>query len=103
MVPSETADKHLPALLVVFRLSTSQPRPRSSTMPGSTPIGKFQDLRTNGHDRQQESTGGNPPSGQEKSELPRLVLFTPRNNLQHKLPSGDETNMEKPSWKCACN
>jgi hypothetical protein len=69
----------------------------------NTPIGKFQDLRTNGHDRQQESTGGNPPSGREKSELPRPVLFTPRNNPQYKLPSGDETNMENQSWKCAFN
>lgn len=42
-----------------------------------------------------------PKSEQEKSELPGLVLFTPRSSTQHKPPSGDETNMEKPSWKCA--
>jgi hypothetical protein len=84
----------MPAFLILFSAALQ-------TAPENTPIGKFQDLRTNGHDRQQESTGGNPLAGQEKSELPRLVLFTPRNNTEHKLPSGDETNTENQSWKCA--
>jgi hypothetical protein len=63
----------------------------------------FQDLRAYGHDRKQESTGGNPPSGQEKPELSSLVLFTPWNNMHHKIPSGDETYTENQSWKCAFN
>jgi hypothetical protein len=74
---------------------------RLAAAPGSKPDGKFQDLRTNCHDRQQENTSGNPSSEQEKSELPSPVLITPWSNHQDKPPSGDETNMEKPSWKCA--
>jgi hypothetical protein len=54
------------------------------------------------HDNTRENTGGNPSSGQEKPELPSLVLFTPRNNKCESL-SGEETTMEKPSWSCACN
>jgi hypothetical protein len=41
-------------------------------------IHPFQDLRANGHDREQENAAGNPPSGHKKPELPGLVLFTPR-------------------------
>jgi hypothetical protein len=67
------------------------------------PVEKIPGSARCGHDKEQESTGGNPPSGQEKPELPCLVLFTPRNNQHHKSPSGDETNMENQSWKCACN
>ena len=63
----------------------------------------FQDLRANGHDRKQESTGGNPPSGHKKPELFDLVLYTPGNNMHRKIPSGDERNAENRPWKCACN
>jgi len=62
----------------------------------------FQDLRTDGHDRKQESTGGNPSSGHKKPELSGLVLNTPGNNQHYKIPSGEETNAENQSWKCAC-
>ena len=41
---------------------------------------KFHDLRAMSMTKKQESEGGNPPSGREKSELSCLVLFTPRNN-----------------------
>jgi hypothetical protein len=102
-VSHATADKHSPIQLIEFRRSFLPSLRRFHAAPEKMSIGKFQDLRTNGHDRQQESTGGNPLSGQEKPELSRLVLFTPRNNLQHKLPSGDETNTENESWKCAFN
>lgn len=64
---------------------------------------KFQDLRADGHDRKQESTGGNPPSGHKKPELSGLVLYTPGNNMHHKIPSGDERYAENRSWKCAFN
>jgi hypothetical protein len=63
----------------------------------------FQDLRADGHDRKQESSGGNPPSGHEKPELSSLVLFTPGNNMHRQIPSGEETYAENQSWKCACN
>jgi hypothetical protein len=63
----------------------------------------FQDLRADGHDRKQESLGGNPPSGHEKPELSSLLLFTPGNNLYHQIPSGEETYAENQSWMCACN
>jgi hypothetical protein len=53
------------------------------------------------HDKQRESTGGNPPSGQEKPELPCLVPFTPRNNQKQKSPSGEDTHTENQSWNCA--
>jgi hypothetical protein len=54
------------------------------------------------HDKKRENTGGNPPSGQEKPELPFLALFTPRNNKHHKNPSGEDANTENKSWNCAC-
>jgi hypothetical protein len=63
----------------------------------------FQDLRADGHDRNQESSGGNPPSGHKKPELSSLVLFTPGNNMHHQIPSGDETYAENQSWMCAYN
>jgi hypothetical protein len=63
----------------------------------------FQDLRAGSHDRKQESSGGNPPSGHEKPELSSLFLFTPGNNVHHRIPSGEETYAENQSWKCACN
>jgi hypothetical protein len=63
----------------------------------------FQDLRAGRHDRKQESSGGNPPSGHEKPELSSLVLFTPGNNMHRQIPSGEETYAENQSWKCACN
>jgi hypothetical protein len=56
-----------------------------------------------GHDKKQESTGGNPTSGHKKPELSCLVLFTPWNNHYQTIPSGDETNTENQSWKCAFN
>jgi hypothetical protein len=74
-----------------------------SKAPWTSPSRIFQDLRADGHDRKQENTGGNPPSGHEKPELPSLVLFTPGNNLHHQIPSGEETYAENQSWKCACN
>ena len=67
------------------------------------PVAKFQDLRAVVMTKKQESTGGNPPSGQKKPELSCLVLFTPRNNLHHTTLAGDETNTENQSWKCAFN
>jgi hypothetical protein len=63
----------------------------------------FQDLRADRHDRKQESSGGNPPSGHEKPELSCLVLFTPGNNVHHQIPSGEEKYAENQSWMCACN
>ena len=64
---------------------------------------KLQDLRADGHDRQQEYPGGSPPSGHKKPELPNLVLFTPRHKQFEKMPTGEDTNTENQSWKCACN
>jgi hypothetical protein len=55
------------------------------------------------HDNKRENTGGNPPSGHEKPEMPRLVLFTPRNRDDKAKPSGADANMEIKSWNCACN
>ncbi len=49
------------------------------------PVEKIPGSARCGHDKEQESTGGNPPSGQEKPELPCLVLFTPRNNSTTKV------------------
>jgi len=72
-------------------------------VPTASQSRKFQDLRAYGHDRKQENTGGNPPSGQEKPELSSLVLFTPANHQHRKIPPGEETNTENQSWKCACN
>jgi hypothetical protein len=63
----------------------------------------FQDLRASSHDRKQESSGGNPPSGHEKPELSSLLLFTPGNNMHQQIPSGEETYAENQSWMCACN
>jgi hypothetical protein len=63
----------------------------------------FQDLRAKRHDRKQEKTGGNPPSGHKKPELSYLVLFTPGINEHYKIPSGEDANAENQSWMCACN
>jgi hypothetical protein len=68
----------------------SIPKPRRPVGRWVQVIQKFQDLRADGHDRKQESTGGNPPSGHEKPELSSLVLSTPGNNVHHKIPSGEE-------------
>jgi hypothetical protein len=59
----------------------------------------FQDLRAKRHDTKQEKTGGNPPSGHKKPELPCPVLFTPRSGQQN--PSGAGSNRENKSWNCA--
>jgi hypothetical protein len=54
------------------------------------------------HDKKRESTGGSPPSGHKKPELPCLALFTPRGKQQEK-PSGAVSNTENQSWNCACS
>ncbi len=43
------------------------------------------------------------PHQDTRNELSGLVLYTPGNNIHHKIPSGDETYAENRSWKCACN
>jgi hypothetical protein len=55
------------------------------------------------HDNTRESTGGNPPSGHQNPELPRLALFTPRDKTEEQAPSGEEPNTENQSWICAFN
>jgi len=67
------------------------------------PRGKIPGSARYEHDNKQESEGGNPPSGHEKSELPCLVLFTPGNNSDTQNPSGEDQKTENPSWNCACN
>ena len=49
------------------------------TSAGKQPIQNIPGSARCGHDKQQESTGSNPPSGHENPELSRLVLFTPSN------------------------
>jgi hypothetical protein len=53
------------------------------------------------HDKKRKSTGGNPPSGHKKPDLPSLVLFSPRRTQQQR-PSGTGSHREKQSWNCAC-
>ncbi len=103
-MPPNTEDEHLPVQLVVSRHFMNPALRRScGESRGSKLDGKFRDLRTNAHDRQQENTGGNPPPEEEKFELPDLVLYTPGRNKRHKTPSGEETKTERKSWKCAYN
>jgi hypothetical protein len=88
----------------VDRADSSIPAPKRLVgAPWTSQSRIFQDLRADGHDRKQGSTGGNPPSGHEKPELSCLFLFTPRNYTHQKKPSGDEIYMENQSWKCAFN
>lgn len=90
-LPGSRFDRLFPSLAVTLPMASR-----------TNQSGKLQDLRANGHDKNQESPGGSPPSGHKKPELFSLVLFTPRHK-QHDVPPGDETNTENQSWKCACN
>ncbi len=57
-------------------------KPTKAYIPGSA---------RRGHDKtEQESTGGSPPSGHEKPEMPCLVLFTPPKTQLHRTSARDE-------------
>jgi len=103
-LPIAAAIEHLPVSVNGSARAFPPPIPaRLARAPAINPVAKFQDLRAYGHDPKQEKPGGNPPSGQKNPELPCLVLFTPRSKQFHNPSSGDETNTENQSWKCACN
>jgi hypothetical protein len=48
------------------------------------PIRELQDLRAMVMTKKRESTGGNPPSGQQEPEMLVLAPFTPRKNRSNK-------------------
>ena len=83
-----------------YVLPISRHAPRRSPKAFGTPVKKIPGSARYEHDKKRESTGGNPPSGHEKPELPCPVLFTPRSSQQN--PSGARWSSENKSWNYAC-
>jgi hypothetical protein len=99
--PCEVADESFLESYGPFRLPGCVPD-RSAEAHGT---GEFKTIPRSAryeHDKKRESTGGNPPSGHKKPELPCPALFTPRCNQPPK-PSGAASNTENQPWNCAFN
>jgi hypothetical protein len=99
---SSAANEQLPEEFGPVRLSHLRPKALSRGVWGR-PVKEIPGSARYEHDKKRGNTGGNPPSGHEKPELPRLVLFTPRKNNEKAKPSGEDANTEKQSWNCAFN
>jgi hypothetical protein len=100
-LPSSAANEQLPEGFGPVRLSHLRPKAPGRGVRGR-PVEKIPGSARYEHDKKRGNTGGNPPSGPEKPELPFLVLFTPRKNNDNAKPSGEDANTEIESWNCAC-
>jgi hypothetical protein len=100
-VPFQRPMNKLPAMgPAAHPVSHLHGQPLSRGVKGR-PVKKIPGSARYEHDKKRESTGGNPPSGHEKPELPAW-FSSPRGTQEHR-PSGVGSNTEKQSWICACN
>lgn len=101
-MPPNARDELLPVHIVVFWPSSPILEPLVGSAGEASRAGdsRICALKLK---KKQENAGGIPPTEQEKSERPGPILHTPGSKKNNKPPTGEESNRETESWKCAYN